>query len=187
MMQIDALSSAETLLRQDRVRGIATLLALFRAGTPPHPALHGRYRGKLLMLYVAPGVTSLAELLACSWMPWRGKIFDSARATGANIFTRDSFALANLYWPLYCGYVGDGPDTYQAFQFRTWQGPALFDQDRQVLKIDYDLPHNPRRTIRRVLDELVQLPQGGYLGKAHLHWWWGSWQTVAYFTLAPDV
>jgi hypothetical protein len=185
MMQIDTLTSAEVLLREDRARGIAALQTLFRAGIPPQPELHGRYRGKLLVLDIAPGMTGLAELLVRAWMPWRGKIFDSARARGANIFTRDSFALANVYWPLYRGYVGDGPDTYQAFQFRTWHGRGLFDADRQVLKIDYDLPPNPRRTIRRVLDELVQLSEGSYLGKAHLHWWWGSWQTVAYFTLAP--
>jgi hypothetical protein len=53
-----------------------------------------------------------------------------------------------------------------------------------VLKIDYDRPGNPRLSIRRVLDELVQLDGGLYLGKAHLKWWWGRWQMVAYFTLA---
>ena len=52
-----------------------------------------------------------------------------------------------------------------------------------MLKIDYDLPENPKRTIRRVLDEMVQLEDGSYLGKAQLHWWWGRWQTVAYFAL----
>ena len=41
-------------------------------------------------------------------------------------------------------------------------------------------------TVRRVLDELVQVQEDLFLGKAHLHWWSGSWQTVAYFTVARD-
>jgi hypothetical protein len=45
---------------------------------------------------------------------------------------------------------------------------------------------NPALTVRRVLDELMQLDDNLYLGKAHVRWWWqpaGSWQTVAFFTL----
>jgi hypothetical protein len=55
-----------------------------------------------------------------------------------------------------------------------------------VLKIDYDVPETPY-TVRRVLDELVQLPDGQLLGNANLKTWWGPWATVAYFTLWPAV
>jgi hypothetical protein len=92
--------------------------------------------------------------------------------------------LAHLYWPFYRGYIHDGPTSYRAFAFRTYVAPGRADPDRNVLKIDYDRPGNPRLSIRRVLDELVQLDGGLYLGKAHLKWWWGRWQMVAYFTLA---
>lgn len=27
------------------------------------------------------------------------------------------------------------------------------------------------------------MKDGIFLGKAHRHWWWGRWQTVAYFML----
>ncbi len=56
-----------------------------------------------------------------------------------------------------------------------------------MLKIDYDLDGNPAPTIRRILDELVQLDHNLYLGKAHAHWWWGGWQTVAYFLLSKSA
>jgi hypothetical protein len=56
-----------------------------------------------------------------------------------------------------------------------------------VLKIDYDLPQNPAFSIRRVLDELVQVADGVYLGKAHVKWWWGAWQPVAYFSLLRSL
>jgi hypothetical protein len=56
-----------------------------------------------------------------------------------------------------------------------------------VLKIDYDLPENPALSIRRILDELVQVADGVYLGKAHVKWWWGAWQPVAYFSLTQSI
>jgi hypothetical protein len=55
-----------------------------------------------------------------------------------------------------------------------------------VLKIDYDLNGNPLFTVRRVLDELVQIDDNLYLGKAHVRWWWGRWQMVAHFSLTQD-
>ena len=36
------------------------------------------------------------------------------------------------------------------------------------------------------LDELVQVDTSLYLGKAHLNWWWGKWQLVAYFSLSKN-
>jgi hypothetical protein len=50
--------------------------------------------------------------------------------------------------------------------------------------LDYNLEGNPRLSVRRVLDELVQVDTAYYLGKAHLKWWWGGRQLVAYFSLA---
>jgi hypothetical protein len=52
-----------------------------------------------------------------------------------------------------------------------------------VLKIDYDRPSNPGWTIRPILDELVQVADGYYLGNVHFKWWWGRWQLIAYFSL----
>lgn len=164
---------------------VAELNERFRSGRLPDPLPDGRYAGQLLAFAIAPGVNQIARAAAAAWLPWRGKIFAAQRALGTNIFTRNSFALAAIMWPGYRCYVGDGPHTYRAFRFRTATGPGLMDPDRLVLKIDYDLPENPRLTIRRVLDELVQLDDGAYLGKAHLHWLWGPWQTVAFFGLRP--
>lgn len=119
-------------------------------------------------------------------MPWRGKVFDPALHSGDNVFGRDSFPLAHIFWPLSRGYREDGPDTYRALAYRTYIGSGMADTDRLVLKLDYDLPKNPGFSIRRVLDELVELSDSLYLGKAHLKWWWGRWQTVAYFPLVKS-
>jgi|GEM_PF-556273 len=177
------IQAAQMLLKQDRQSGLNQLNDLFRAGTPPDPPLDGRYAGGLVALEIAPGLTQIVKTIVSAWLPWQGKTFNAAQATGDNIFTRDSLALAHIYWPLYRGYQADGPHTYRAFAFRTYLAPGLADHDRKVLKIDYNLPCNPGLTIRRVLDELVQVADGFYLGKAHLKWWWGKWQVVAYFSL----
>jgi hypothetical protein len=128
-------------------------------------------------------LTQLSEFITAAWLPWQGKRFDAAQSCGDNIFSRDSLLLTRLYWPLYRGVVDDGPNTYRAFAFQTYVASGLTDPDRQVLKIDYDIPANPRLSVRRILDELVQVADDFYLGKANLKWWWGRWQVVAYFSL----
>ena len=182
------LRAAQALLRNDRAKGFASLNSLFRNGRFPDPLPTGRYRGEFIALNIAPGLTPLFQGLANLWMPWRGKTFETTQQRGDNIFTKASYPLARLFNPLYRGFVRDGPKTYRGFAFRTYTAPGLFDTDRTVLKIDYNLQENPALTVRRVLDELVQLDEDLFLGKAHLRWWWqsaGSWQTVAYFSLAP--
>jgi len=185
---LNLLRSAQALVQSNRAQGLAALNDLFRAGTVPDPRPNGRYAGELIALDMAPGLTQFFQWLTNQWMPWRGKSFESTQQRGDNIFTKDSYPLARLFNPLYRGFVNDGPKTYRGFAFRTYTAPGLFDTDRTVLKIDYDLKENPALTVRRVLDELVQLDENLYLGKAHVRWWWSpedSWQTVAYFSLRP--
>ena len=179
------LQAAQGLFRRQRAQGLAELNKLFRAGSIPEPALNGRYAGELVAIDIAPGLTQFYQWLLSVWMPWRGKTFDAAHRTGDNIFTNDSYLLARLFNPFYRGFEEDRPGTYRGFAFRTYIAPGLVDPDRQILKIDYDLKDNPALTVRRVLDELVQVDEDLYLGKAHVRWWWGAWQTVAFFTLAP--
>jgi len=160
------------------------LNGIFREGVPPSPPLNGRYAGELIALDIAPGLTQLASAIARAWMPWQGKTFDPGNSMGDNIFQRSSYLAAHVLWPFYRGYVDDGPDTYRAFAFRTYISPGHEDADKETLKIDYNLPANPALSVRRVLDELVQIGDGYYLGKAHMKWWWGRWQRVAYFALS---
>jgi hypothetical protein len=181
------IQTAQALARHDRAAARAALNNIFRAGTTPAPPLNGRYAGQLVLLDIAPGLTPLAKSVVSAWLPWKGKTFNASQSSGDNIFTRDSLWLARLFNPLYRGFIEDGPQTYRAFKFRTYVAPGLADPDRAVLKIDYDLPANPGLTIRRVLDELVQVDEGLYLGKAHLRWWWGAWQLVAYFALTAPA
>jgi len=183
------LRAAVRLVKQDRTKGLAALNLLFRSGTVPEPALNGPYVGELVVLDIAPGLTQFYEWLTSRWLPWLGKTFNAAQGSGDNIFTKDSYPLARLFNPFYRGFNADGPKRYRGFAFHTYVAPGLIDPDRKVLKIDYNLDVNPALTIRRVLDELMQVDHNLFLGKAHVRWWWrhaDEWQTVAYFVLRGD-
>ena len=177
---------AQALLNLDQAQAFASLNAIFRNGKLPELSLDGRYRGELIALDIAPGLTAFFQWLTSTWMPWRGKTFSRSQQSGDNIFTKDSYLLARLFNPLYRGFVDDSPETYRGFAFNTYAASGLVDTDRTVMKIDYNLKENPSLTVRQVLDELVQVDDNLYLGKAHVRWWWGRWQTVAYFSLSHE-
>jgi hypothetical protein len=64
--------------------------------------------------------------------------------------------------------------------------PGKVDPDRETLKIDYDSDENPGFLIRDILDELVQVVPGAYLGKVLLRRGGGEeWRLIGYFALQP--
>ena len=184
---LEPVRQAQRLLVQDRATGLARLNEIFRLGVVPAPALQGRYRGELVALDIAPILTPLFEALTRWWLPWQGKRFDAAASQGDSLFSRDILPLSYIFMPFYRGRVPDTSTTFRAFTFRTYTAPGLTDPDCEVMKIDYNLPQNPALSVRRVMDELVQIGEGVYLGKAHVRWWWGTWQLVAYFSLSTGL
>ena len=182
----NAMLTARDLLKGDRVRGLILLDEIFCRGTEPNPTLEGPYKGELITVDLVPPLTWVAEAVSKAWMPWQGKTFDADKDRGDNIFTRSSLPLSRIAWPFYRGFVPNDDGNVRAFAFRTSVSASLANPDLKVLRLDYNLEVNPRLTVRRVLDQLVQLSDGLYLGKAHLRWW-GKWQLVAYFTLERDA
>jgi len=74
---------------------------------------------------------------------WQGKTFYSASSTGINTF-----------------------DGEQKYPFNTSQGKGLTDPELDVLKIDYKNGQNPF-WVAPVLDEIVEVAPGKYLGTMH--------------------
>jgi hypothetical protein len=60
--------------------------------------------------------------------------------------------------------------------------PGELDPGVDVLKIDYDFDANPDFVIRRILDELVEVDAGLYLGKI-LYRWKGTFRPIGFFSL----
>jgi hypothetical protein len=170
----------------ERISSTAELNRLFRSGEAPDTRPYGFYDGALVAIRVAPLLDPALEWIVRRWRPWYGKTFEAAQATGINIVSESFRGQARWIFPGYRRYAPFDPTGFRAFPFVTYLAPGLKDPDRRVLKIDYNLDANPRLSVRRILDELVRLEDGFFLGKAHVKWWWGSWQTVAYFTLSRE-
>jgi hypothetical protein len=175
---------AAKLVKRDRKAGLVELNKLFAQGVVPSPALDGRYQGALLTTSVNPVLDALAGAIFGSWLPWQGKTVSAAAQTGDNMFTNDGLWLSRIVFIGYKGYIADGAGRSRALAFRTYTGEGKDDPGLQVLKIDYDLDINPSFVVRDVLDELVQVGEDYYLGKALLRWQ-GRWRCAAYFTLTP--
>jgi hypothetical protein len=89
--------------------------------------------------------------------------------------------------PLRGSVTVDQPHGYAgAFRFLTSTGPSAFVPGVEVLRIDYrDVPENPRWPVRRILDELVMIEHGRYLGQALLEYR-GQLRRAAWFCLEAD-
>ncbi|MBA3737061.1 MAG: hypothetical protein H0W97_00670 [Actinobacteria bacterium] len=159
---------AQADLPHDRATALAELEACFLAAETPG-AIEGPTRGRLLTTTVGYGLDAIAGGLARLWMPWKGKTFDPDAKEGRNLFSSSFRPIQRMLWP---GYDVDPPSEsdgrYATFAFTTWDGPSTFTSGGDdVLKIDYEHPQSPW-LIRDVLDELVLIEEGLYLGQALL-------------------
>jgi hypothetical protein len=150
----------------NRARVLARFDELFRAGTAPDPLPDGFLPGTFLATSMWGPFDSFALALSRVWMPWQGKIFDRERRTGVNSLVQApaSRIVLKAAFPGYSPERGTA-ERIEAFPFRNRVARGELDRDVSVLKIDYDFEANPDFLIRRILDELVQIAPGRYLGK----------------------
>ena len=96
--------------------------------------------------------------------------------------TSASFRIGRLLTPAaYQAFWAEDSRSYRALAFSTTVGPGALDPGIEVLRIDYDLPGNAP-PFRRILDELVEVEPGVYLGQALLRRR-GGHRRLAWFTL----
>ncbi len=176
------IEAAQYDVQRDRVRGLDQLNTMFRDGAFPHAPLNGATNGQMIAADVAPLLTPPFARLITSTKPWLGKVFDADTASGENLLTPAFVSVARVLFPAYRGFRPAGEHAFTGFSFRTYPGDGLQDPDRRVLKIDYDSPDNPP-AMRRILDELVQLDDNYYLGKAHVRLSLTKWHLLFYFAL----
>jgi len=168
-----------------RTEALDTLGRMFRQGSAPLEPLDGPYDGILVTTTTWRLTDPAFRVLASAWMPWMGKRFHAGDQSGDNLLVPSARVPARLFWPRYrLEDTGDG--RHVAFRFRTYTSPGTLDPDIDTLKIDYDSPDNPGFLIRDILDELVEVAPGAYLGKVLLRRR-GGWRLVGYFALQPSV
>lgn len=179
----DRLRLVQERLEPDAARAwaLSELDDMFRAGRAPDPLPQGMLNGRFLTLSVWGPLDSLTRRIASLWMPWLGKSFDASSMQGVNILTKSARTPMRVLWPTYVP-ERELVDRVEAFPFRNRIAPGELDPDVDVLKIDYDFEANPNLLIRRILDELVEVEDGLYLGKI-LFRRSGSWMPIGFFTL----
>jgi hypothetical protein len=165
----------------DRRRALADIERFFAAGSVPK-GLDGFHRGRLVATTLGYGLDFVAESMARLWMPWRGKTFEAEAHEGRNVFSSRGRFVAGLVWPRYRSIERFAPGLDTAFRFVTSPGESAVSEGAPVLRIDYDLSDNPTWPIRRVLDELVQVDEGLFLGQALLRMG-DRWRRMAWFSL----
>ena len=94
---------------------------------------------------------------------WLGKKFNAADSSGINLFK-------------------DGSATTEKYPFKTSLGLGLRDHSLNVLQIDYNIPANPF-WLHPILDEIVEIYPGHYLGKLQARFIPGFPFTLSYFEL----
>jgi hypothetical protein len=159
---------AHARLERDRHGAIEVLERLFRLGHLPRP--DGRYAGELAGFSTGLLSDPFFEWLTRIYLPLVGKTFDAAAATGDNVFLDNTWSRVTgaLGWPEYRVHAEDDPPgTVRVFPFRTYPAPSVEDAGLTVLRLDYAQAPNPL-PVRRVVEELVELPGGYLLGKAHM-------------------
>ena len=97
-------------------------------------------------------------------VPWLGKRFDFKTHSGINIF-----------------HYGFGSQKEQ-YPFKTSLGPSLCDGAIEVIRVDYDVAQN-WFWIRLILDEIVEIETGHFLGKLQFRLIPGIPFTLAFFEL----
>lgn len=80
---------------------------------------------------------------------WLGKKFSVSQANGVNVFGNNSNSKKERYF------------------FKTYVSKESYNSGHHVLKIDYNVPGN-MPWIRLVVDEIVEVAPGEYLGKMEL-------------------
>jgi hypothetical protein len=123
-----------------------------------------------------------AYLLGSRPVPWLGKSFESANSLGFNIFTPQGASLLKIMTPFYKLFRLNADGNTDAYNFKTFTGPALKDASVSAIKLDYDSPENPF-LIRIILDEIVETAPKEYLGKVHLKVFPGFYSTIGFFGL----
>jgi hypothetical protein len=147
-----------------RERALNELDDLFRNGAAPEPPPTGFLKGRAITATMWAPLDAVGKRVAAIYMPWLGKSFDPGAGEGFNVLTRAALGPMKVLWPGYKPLREHG-DRVDAFRFKTRVAPGALDPKTDVLKIDYDIEENPATIIQHVLDELVEIDDGLYLGK----------------------
>lgn len=112
---------------------------------------------------------------------WQGKAFAN-HISGFNIFHEKGIQILSIITPFYSKFSKNEDGTYSAYNFKTYIAKGIREEDKDVIKLDYNLKENPF-FIRVIMDEIVEVAKNEYMGKIHLRVFPGFYITLGYFRL----
>ncbi len=150
---------------RNRNATLDSLNRMFRLGRAPTKALDGAYRGFFVTTSIHGLLDPVFRASMNLYLPWVGKRFNAANSSGDNILEPSARHVVKLVWPGYKGLKTEDDGRLSGLGFKTSIGPGRLDPDRQTLALDYNQEENPGWMVRNVIDELVEIVPGAYLGK----------------------
>lgn len=162
----------------------ARLPWLFAQGRAPESP-DGDCEGIVMGLEGAPWLVALDAAVRLGQLlggiGWTGKSFDAHAGTGTNRLTRSSLPVATLVMPRYRFRMKGGELVGFPFHHAIERSPVSPFLD--VRAIRYDAPeHRNPLVLPRTRDELVEIVEGAYLGRALLREG-ATFRVVGYFGL----
>src|SRR3989338_1636280 len=127
--------------------------------------LDGFHKGEMAALFPNTIGETLGAVFLKIWMPWKGKYFYKDKQVGDNILSRHLATYLRFRFNDFSS-PGSSDKLFHAFPFGTYVMHGVHDEI-PVLRLSYDLPQNPS-FVRNIIDELVQVGEGSYLGKAFI-------------------
>ena len=151
--------------------GSAKLQTLYtQSGAPSLNALNGSHAGRMLALARmnwSPALKATRWFATSPLMRWHGKVFEVSSAASGTGFNR----LRSPY-----------PATSWAFRARACESVV---DGKPCIALDYDLPENSTG-IRLAYDEVREVQDGLYLGRAMLRIGLGRPRLLLWFCFVPD-
>ncbi len=141
---------------------------LFVKGMVPKELPNGYYKGEAIFLC---GLKT----------PWLGKAFIPADMTGFNLFTQLGVRVLKVVAPMYRRFSRNENGMISAFVFKVRIDKSYREQ-KDVIVLDYSAKENPF-FIRIIVDEIVEIGSGEYLGKIYLKLFPGFVVSFGFFGL----
>jgi hypothetical protein len=147
----------------------ATFKDSFARGQVPNPQLNGFYKGTSHILFGMP-------------LPWLGKRFSVSPEGGLNVFSAAGGRVLHVFTPRYKHFTTQRDGTVLAYSFTSSVGASVRDAQKQVLRLDYNVPENPGLA-RIFYNELVEIDPGRFLGQEFVQALPGWFLRLGFFEL----
>jgi hypothetical protein len=176
------------ILKHDHVAALNELEDIFQDGVAPASLLDGRFSGQIITTTYQPSMNALVRFVINNVFSWKGSSFDIETATGNNLVAHNMSWLVKLMAGRGRCAQSESPKRFHAFEFETHFGTSLHYPDHEVLIADYCTDSNPA-PLNRVVNEIVEIGDGYYLGRLLMRQHPCRWLCRAFFTLSelPEV